>query len=430
MREGWKISTLGEIYDIEGGKVQTGPFGSQLHESDYKEFGVAVIMPKDIIDDKLDESRIARISQVDANRLKNHIVLLNDIIFPRRGDIGKRIIIKHNHIGAFCGTGCIKLRGTGKILDPTYLFYFLKQQSIVQWIEMQAIGATMLNLNTSIIRSIPICFPMLLSAQRKIASSLSAYDDLIENNLKRIKLLEEKAQLTYEEWFVKMRFPGYETAAFDEVTGLPEGWKEGKLSDLIDYQSGFAFKSSKFKEKGYPIIKIKNIGNNTIDFNNVDYIDIEYANQVEKFQLNAGDLLIAMTGATVGKVGIMPKLNVQCYLNQRVGRFISLKSIDNKAFIECFFNIGSGLNQVLNIAGGAAQPNISANQILAIETIVPSDTILKYFSQMAISITNSVINLQNQNHLLKEVRDILLPRLMSGMIDVEELQIGTLQIAN
>ncbi len=283
-------------------------------------------------------------------------------------------------------------------------------------------GGAVPTLNRNLLNSFVINLPP-LETQRKIAFILSSYDDLIENNLKRIKLLEEKAQRTYEEWFVKMRFPGYETAVFDEVTGLPEGWKEGKLSDLIDYQSGFAFKSSKFKEEGYPIIKIKNIGNNTIDLNNVDYIDIEYANQVVKFQLNAGDLLIAMTGATVGKVGIMPKSDVPCYLNQRVGRFVSLKNIDNKAFVECFFNIGSGLNQVLNIAGGAAQPNISANQILSIETIVPSDTILKDFSQMATSITNSVINLQSQNRLLKEARDILLPRLMSGMIDVEDMEI-------
>jgi len=295
-------------------------------------------------------------------------------------------------------------------------------------------GGAVPTLNRNVLNSFVIDLPP-LKTQRKIASILSAYDDLIENNLKRIKLLEEQAQLTYEEWFVRFKFPGYETVKFDEETGLPEGWEKGKLSKLINFQSGFAYKSAKFKERGYPVIKIRNIENNTIDISNTNFIDEEYASQTNKFKLNNGDLLIAMTGATVGKVGIVPITTTPCYLNQRVGRFVKKGEVDNTALVNCFFNVGGGLNHVLNIAGGAAQPNISAKQILSIECVIPQQLILKKFSEMAINSSKVILNLQNQNQHLKEARDMLLPRLMSGMIDpsassgqvVEKLEVGSLK---
>lgn len=265
---------------------------------------------------------------------------------------------------------------------------------------------------------------------RKIARILSAYDDLIENNLKRIKLLEEKAQLTYEEWFVRMKFPGHETTPINEETGLPEGWHIGELSELINFQSGYAYKSSKFRNEGFPIIKIKNIDNNTIDVLNVNFIDIDYAKKTEKFKLTAGDLLIAMTGATVGKVGILPINSVSCYLNQRVGRFLKKGEIDNNSYVWCFFTKGSGLDHIMNIARGAAQPNISSSQILSIKLAIPSIEILQQFSDLVQVYTKEILNFQKQNQLLKEARDILLPRLMSGMIDVDEIELENIGVKN
>jgi type I restriction enzyme S subunit len=237
-----EINTLGEIYKLEGGSIQTGPFGSQLHESDYIDFGIPVIMPKDIVDDILDLSSIAYISNDNAKRLSQHIVRKNDIVCPRRGEIGKRIIIDGNNAGSFCGTGCIRLRGTGSILNQMFLFYFLKQPRVVKWIENQAIGATMMNLNTSILKSIPIKYPT-LSTQCKIASILKTYDDLINNNKKRIKLLQEIAQEIYKEWFVRMRYPGHEPTKFFNEEGIemskgnngyiPYGWEYITLEKLV-----------------------------------------------------------------------------------------------------------------------------------------------------------------------------------------------------
>ena len=249
---------------------------------------------------------------------------------------------------------------------------------------------------------------------KQIASILSGYDDLIENNLKRIKILEEMAQQTYEEWFVRMRFPGYETAVMNEETGLPEGWENGTIETVTKYLSGFAFKSTQFKDIGNGVIRIKNIGNNTINLSDVAYVDNEYASKQKRFLLKSGDLLIAMTGATIGKVGIMPHSNESFYLNQRVGKFVT----ENTAFLNCFFNSTYGINQVINIAGGAAQPNISAQQILDIELVVPSKQILNQFSDTFNKGISMIINLQSQNQRLREARDLLLPRLMMGIVEV------------
>jgi type I restriction enzyme S subunit len=263
--------------------------------------------------------------------------------------------------------------------------------------------------------SIKILLPP-LPTQQRIASILSAYDDLIENNLKRIKLLEEIAQRTYEEWFVKFRINGVQLEVSEN--GLPEGWDYGTLNDIISFQNGFAFKSTKFVDIGQPVIKIKNIGNNTVDVINTDCVEEEYANTATKFKLSVGDLVIAMTGATVGKVGYVPYSKKECYLNQRVGRFVELNGMNNLHFVFSLMTQGDGLLQVLNLAGGAAQPNISGNQILSIKTVIATKDILNSFQLIANENINQILNLQNQNRLLKESRDILLPRLMSGKLGV------------
>ena len=258
--------------------------------------------------------------------------------------------------------GLVSLKTNDFNID--YVYWLLRTQYYQKYIAGSSSGATVKHTSPKKIYSTKLLVPESKETQRKIATILSAYDDLIENNLKRIKLLEEKAQLTYEEWFVRLKFPGHETTTINKKTGLPEGWRKGKLSELIGYQSGFAYKSGKFTDKGFPVIKIKNIDNNTIDTSNTNFIDEEYALQTDKFRLNEGDLLIAMTGATVGKVGIVPIIKKPCYLNQRVGRFLKIGKVDNTSFINNFFSIGGGLNHVLNIAGGAAQPNISAKKFI------------------------------------------------------------------
>jgi type I restriction enzyme S subunit len=312
-------------------------------------------------------------------------------------------------------TGFAVIRAKENLIHPKYLYYAITNESFASFLVANEQGANYPAVTPDIIGRGSILLPS-LPTQQRIASILSAYDDLIENNLKRIKLLEEIAQRTYEEWFVKFRIKGVQLEVGEN--GLPVGWKYGTLNDIISFQNGFAFKSNKFVDIGQPVIKIKNIGNNTVDVINTDCVEEEYANTATKFKLSVGDLVIAMTGATVGKVGYIPYSKKECYLNQRVGRFVELKGMNNLHFVFSVMTQGDGLLQVLNLAGGAAQPNISGNQILSIKTVIATKEILNSFHLIANENINQILNLQNQNRLLKESRDILLPRLMSGKVGV------------
>ena len=193
--------TLGEICDEVDGIIRTGPFGSQLHKSDYRDEGLPVIMPKNIINGRIELDGIARIGKDDEFRLREHKLAKGDIVYARRGDIGRCALIRERENGWLCGTGSLRISLGNKIVSPVYLYYYLNHPYIISWIQNQAVGATMPNLNTTIVRSIPISYPP-LPTQRKIAAILSAYDDLIENNTRRIQILEAMAQTLYRHWFV------------------------------------------------------------------------------------------------------------------------------------------------------------------------------------------------------------------------------------
>ena len=230
-------STLGEICQRNGGLIQTGPFGSQLHQTDYTETGVPVVMPKDIVDGKISVGSVARIPETKAQQLSRHLLRQNSIVMPRRGDISKRAYIKEDQAGFFCGSGCLQIITPDHLLNARYLYYYLAQDQVVEWLERNAIGTTMLNLSMKIVENIPFCLIPLIT-QKKIASILSAYDDLIENNRRRIQLLERSLHLLYKEWFVHLRFPSHEHSKI--VDGIPEGWRyielEKLVLEIIDYR--------------------------------------------------------------------------------------------------------------------------------------------------------------------------------------------------
>ena len=222
----WKHVSLGEI----SVNIQTGPFGSQLHQSDYSEKGTPVVMPKDLISGHISEESIARVSDDHVERLSRHKIKVGDILYSRRGDVGRCAFASETEAGWLCGTGCLRVTIDTDKANPKFVFYQLQKADTSGWVEKHAVGATMLNLNTSILSSVPIDLPS-HDEQNHIVGVLSAYDDLIENNQKQIKLLEEAAQRLYKEWFIDLRFPGHETTPI--VDGAPEGWKKVEVGTCI-----------------------------------------------------------------------------------------------------------------------------------------------------------------------------------------------------
>ncbi len=248
-----------------------------------------------------------------------------------------------------------------------------------------------------------------------IAAVLSTYDELIDNNRRRIQLLEHSTRLLFQEWFIHLRFPGHEHVKIKH--GVPERWEKGRVGNLADVKSGYAFKSKDWQKEGNPVIKIKNIaGDGTIDVDNCDCVSDNVADIASNYEIAPDTLLIAMTGATVGKIGIMPNSSKRFLLNQRVGQFTSITYEPIERLLFPFFQEVSTQTQVQNLAGGAAQPNISGGQIKSIDLLIPEKKIINLYFESTEGIFKQRQNLIEQNGKLILARDLLLPRLMNGEI--------------
>ena len=220
---GWECSTLGAVCERGGGNIQTGPFGSQLHASDYRLVGIPSIMPQNLGDNRVIEDRIARIGKRDARRLARYLVREGDIVYSRRGDVERRALIGPREDGWLCGTGCLRVRLGENGVDPRYASYYLGHPAVREWIVRHAHGATMPNLNTAILSACPFIVPP-VSEQRAIAHVLGTLDDKIELNRRMNATLEAMARALFRSWFVD----------FDPVRAKMEGRDTGLPPDIAD----------------------------------------------------------------------------------------------------------------------------------------------------------------------------------------------------
>ena len=191
---GWKLTSLGDI----SSKVQTGPFGSQLHAHEYTDEGIPVLMPKDLINGRADINSAAKIPETRADDLAKHKLKQGDILFSRRGDVARFGLITEESEGALCGTGCLKA-SISKEHSALFLSYFLQKSAVRKWLEQNAVGQTMLNLNTTILSELPIMVATSKKEQQKIAKILSTWDKaistterLIENSTQQKKALMQQ----------------------------------------------------------------------------------------------------------------------------------------------------------------------------------------------------------------------------------------------
>lgn len=293
---------------------------------------------------------------------------------------------------------------------PRYVFYFLQTMHLEQY----NAGAGVPTLNQNHLHSLKIQVHE-KELQQKIASILSTYDTLIENNNRRIRLLEQMAENLYKEWFVRFRFPGHEKLE----NGLPKEW-DIRIKDLTQLKSGYAFKSSWFVDEGEAIAKIKDIGETIMDTSSFSYVSKDNCIKAEKFLLTEGDLTIALTGATIGKISIVPKHKGNIYTNQRLGKFFLGKNpIEKLPFLYCLFKQKAMVSNIINLSNSSsAQPNISPEQIESIK-ILGDKEVINSFNKACKHIFSMILSIHSQNTLLTRQRDLLLPRLMSGKLEVK-----------
>jgi type I restriction enzyme, S subunit len=205
----------------EPGGLQTGPFGSQLKAEEYSEAGVPVIMPKDIIAGRVCTETLAHIPYDKAMVLKKHMLKTGDVLFSRRGDLAKIAVITDNETGYLCGTGCLRAR-IKEGVDPSYLAYHLGSNSIIAWLEQNAVGQTMLNLNTEIIGQLPIRLPS-YAEQRKIAGTLAVWDKAIDHTERLIAAKLERRRWLMQQLLTDKR----------RLTGFTDPWRDAHLGDIF-----------------------------------------------------------------------------------------------------------------------------------------------------------------------------------------------------
>ena len=302
-----------------------------------------------------------------------------------------------------CSNDVLVFRAQKEII-PQYLYYVLSDDLFFEHMMAGANGTKMPRGNKNLIMNYSFGLPP-LEIQHRIATILSRYDSLIENYQKQIKLLEEAAQRLYKEWFVDLRFPGYESTKI--VDGVPEGWKKKSVSQLGEYLNGFAFKPSDWQETGKPIIKIKEMGNGVSEEtprNNGERVPAKYL-------VKAGDLLFSWSATLM----VIVWTGEDGWLNQHLFKVTPAKGIGREFLLQ---TISNAISEFSNLTTGSTMKHIQRNKLDQVSVNVPSSDMMEKYNDIAESLRTKVINVSAQIRLLTEARDRLLPKLMSGEMDV------------
>ena len=384
----WEKVKLGDLANC----IQPGPFGSQLHSSDYADEGTPIIMPKDMIGGKISHQDLIRVPDEHLQRLKRHQVFDGDLMVARKGDVRKCVYITENENGWLTGSDCLKVSLDRGKCYPKYIYYQLRSPFIGRWLETISIGATMPSLNTGLLSGIEISLPT-IDAQMRIAEVLSSYDDLIENNQKQIKLLEEAAQRLYKEWFVDLRFPGHETTPITD--GIPEGWGEGTLVDLAVFKRGKTITKGQVNEGNVPVVAG----------------GLEPAYYHDTPNTDAPVITVSGSGANAGFTRMY---HTKVWASDC--SYIDVSVTQDIAWIFCFLKENKA--SIDSMQKGAAQPHVYAKDINAMKAVIPCDSLMEQFRTAVEPMFSKIGKLETQIKQLAEARDRLLPKLMNGEIEV------------
>lgn len=400
----WKKVKLGKLCDITSSK--------RCLASERSNNGIPFYCSKEIIllekGEEIRDSDYIPIELYLSIKEKYGVPITGDLLLTTRGTNGIPYIYKKHDCFYFADGNLSWFKNFKSDLDVKYLYYWFKSDTGKHIIDSIAKGTAQKAIPIDGLRNINISIPS-IRVQCKISEILSHYDTLIENYQKQIKLLEESAQRLYKEWFVDLRFPGYENTKI--VDGVPKGWEKKEINEFISILSGYAFKSSSFVEDGdYKIVTIKNVQDGFFDGKNLSHIR-EIPNKMPKHCfLTTGDLLLSLTG-NIGRVCMVIGNNY--LLNQRVAKIESVFP----AFAYCLFRSENLFTSINNLANGAAQQNVSPIKIGTLKIVVNNEIISK-FEKVVGNIRNQILVLYSQIEELTEARDRLLPKLMSGEIEI------------
>lgn len=401
----WEKVKLGDIATC----IQPGPFGSQLHQSDYSEFGTPIIMPKDMIDGKISHSNLIFVGEEHTKRLCRHQVHAGNIMVARKGDVRKCVFITENEDGWMTGSDCLKVALKENYCYPRFIYYQLRSSFIGRWLEKISIGATMPSINTGLLSGIELVLPP-IKTQKRIADILSAYDDLIENNQKQIKLLEEAAQRLYKQWFIDLRFPGHETTKI--VDGIPEGWSWKSIlkNDIFKFVSSHVLP---FKgEKTYYATADVNGTNIVSSGEKITFDNKPSRAAIQPVLFSVWFARMSNSYKILNCFGENSWMEKSAILSSGFAGFSS--KVEFYGFV-CQTIASKYFNEEKDrYATGATQVSLTNEGLAKINVLIPSEHVIIQYSKFVEPLMYKAELLKNENFKLKESRDRLLPKLMNG----------------
>ncbi len=406
--DGWEVNELKDtnIAIIDGDRGKNYPTKEEFAESGFCLF----LNTGNIVNDSFDFTSCDFISEKKDTVLRKGKLRRKDIILTTRGTVGSVAYyhpsIEHKHVRINSGMVIIRC---GEELSPQYIYHLLKSPILKRQYALYSSGAAQPQLPIKDLRRIKLLLPN-LDIQKKIAAILSAYDDLIENNKRRIALLEKMAEEIYSEWFVRMRFPGHEKVKFEK--GVPDGWEKLSLSRLGAYLNGYAFKPSDWLLEGIPIIKIKELTNGVSD----DTPRNSGEDISERYLINDEDIIFSWSATLYVRVwdeglGL---------LNQHLFKVTPAEGI-SPAFL--YFSIKFSISIFESLTTGATMQHIKRKELDFVRVNVPPPSIMERFDSNVSDLLKQKLNLSKANRALIKTRNMLLGRLISGKLPVENLDI-------
>ena len=412
----WRNGTLGEVADLCLGKMldqnkNRGVLTPYLANLNVR-WGEFV----------LDDLRVMRFEEHERDR---YGLKYGDIVMCEGGEPGRCAIWKEQVPGMMIQKALHRIRPKMG-LDYVFLYYYFRNIGLQNGFDQYFTGATIKHLPGEKLAKIEVCIPP-LPIQRRIAGILSAYDDLIENSQRRIKILEEMARRLYREWFVYFRFPGYEGCRLVESSlgEIPEGWEVTRLGDVTSkIGSGATPRGGKgaYKSEGIHLIRSLNIYDYSFEFDNLAFIDEIQAAGLANVEVKAEDVLLNITGASVARCAMVPSYLLPARVNQHVAIVRADKSKASSFYLLDAINSDFHKQQLLAFAqGGATREALTKDTISAFQIVLPPATLMNRYRGIAgdIHLQREVLLRQVQN--LRLTRDLLLTRLLSGLIDIESL---------
>ena len=378
--------------------------------SDQFGYGYPFLSYKDVFNNFYAPEKLSTLVNSTAKDRMKCSIKKGDVFLTRTSEttdeLGMSCVALHDYIDATFNGFTKRLRPFSDEIVPKYAAYYFRSPYFRSQCSALASLITRASLNDGMIRRLKIRYPSNRKIQEKIGEILYAYDTLIENNTKRIRLLEKMAENLYKEWFVRFRFPGHENVEMEN--GLPKGWKIVNLFDVADVTYGFAFKSNKFCDNAElnPVVRIRDIQDNHTN----TYTDEPCE---DKYLIGKNAILIGMDG-----IFHMCLWNGErAYLNQRV---VMLNSKENGLCnYLLYLAIRPQIKYWEQVISGTTVAHLGDKHLRRVKVLLPEKTILGKGNSIISRAMEEKSVLQHQNSLLARQRDLLLPRLMSGKLEIE-----------